>query len=187
MTARTPAISRHPTVRVRVGRVTVGGDAPIVVQSMTNTDTADAVRTAIADRRARPRGLRDRAYHSEQRASGGGRSQKSASAWMRMGVDVPLVGDFHFNGHKLLARYPTCAEALAKLRINPGNVGRRRSKSATHSSQADDRGGLPATTSPCASGSIGGVWIRTVLARLFDANARPARSRWSSRTLPERH
>ncbi len=117
----TPA--RHRTRAVRIGTVTVGGDAPIVVQSMTNTDTADAIRTAaqIAELARAGSELVRITVNNEGAARAVPEIRERLSA---MGVEVPLVGDFHFNGHKLLAAHPACAEALAKYRINPGNVGR---------------------------------------------------------------
>ena len=114
---------RHPTHAVRVGHVTVGGDAPIVVQSMTNTDTADIqVTTAQVAQLARAGSELVRiTVNSEQAAQAVPQIRTRLDT---MGIDVPLIGDFHFNGHKLLSKYPDCAEALAKYRINPGNVGR---------------------------------------------------------------
>jgi (E)-4-hydroxy-3-methylbut-2-enyl-diphosphate synthase len=119
-------IVRHRTTAVRVGHVTVGGTAPIVVQSMTNTDTADPVRTAIQVAELARAGseLVRITVNTEEAAAAVPEIRERLE---KMGLDVPLVGDFHFNGHKLLTRHPACAEALAKLRINPGNVGRVRS------------------------------------------------------------
>jgi (E)-4-hydroxy-3-methylbut-2-enyl-diphosphate synthase len=115
--------SRQAEIRYGNRIVKVGGNAPIVVQSMTNTDTADAIATAIqvkALARAGSEVVRI-TVNSPEAAS-----QVSAIREQldRMGVDVPLVGDFHFNGHKLLSQYPDCAQALSKYRINPGNVGK---------------------------------------------------------------
>ena len=117
------AIQRHTTHAVRVGHVTVGADAPIVVQSMTNTDTADSAATAaqVAELARAGSELVRITVNSEQAAQAVPEIRARLDS---MGIDVPLIGDFHFNGHKLLARYPACAEALAKYRINPGNVGR---------------------------------------------------------------
>ncbi|UCE77596.1 MAG: flavodoxin-dependent (E)-4-hydroxy-3-methylbut-2-enyl-diphosphate synthase [Gammaproteobacteria bacterium] len=120
----TPApIPRHSTHAVRVGHVTVGADAPIVVQSMTNTDTADSKATAaqVAELARAGSELVRITVNSEQAAQAVPQIRTQLD---RLGVDVPLIGDFHFNGHKLLSKYPDCAEALAKYRINPGNVGR---------------------------------------------------------------
>ena len=116
-------IKRHPTVAVKIGAVTVGGNAPVVVQSMTNTDTADAVKTAIQCAELA------RAGSELVRITVNSLEAAQAVPEIRtrldnMGCSVPLVGDFHFNGHKLLTAIPECAEALAKYRINPGNVGR---------------------------------------------------------------
>jgi (E)-4-hydroxy-3-methylbut-2-enyl-diphosphate synthase len=109
--------------QVRIGHVLVGGDAPIVVQSMTNTDTADVAATVrqVADlARAGSEIVRVTVNNAEAAAAVPVIREKLDA----MGVNVPLVGDFHFNGHRLLSQHPACAEALAKLRINPGNVGR---------------------------------------------------------------
>ncbi|MDX1605793.1 MAG: flavodoxin-dependent (E)-4-hydroxy-3-methylbut-2-enyl-diphosphate synthase, partial [Candidatus Competibacterales bacterium] len=114
---------RRRSVPVHVGPVTVGGDAPIVVQSMTNTDTADVAATVeqvAALARAGSELVRI-TVNTEDAARAVPTIRDGLAA---RGVEVPLVGDFHFNGHRLLGRYPECAEALAKLRINPGNVGR---------------------------------------------------------------
>ncbi|HEV3020755.1 MAG TPA: flavodoxin-dependent (E)-4-hydroxy-3-methylbut-2-enyl-diphosphate synthase [Burkholderiaceae bacterium] len=116
---------RSRQVELRWGSATVrlGGDAPVMVQSMTNTDTADPIATAIQVRELAaagseavritvntPEAAREVAYLRE--------------ALDRGGLDVPLIGDFHYNGHKLLTQFPECAQALSKYRINPGNVGR---------------------------------------------------------------
>src|SRR5881394_3458207 len=116
-------ISRHKTRQVRVGHALIGGGAPVLVQSMTNTDTADAQSTAaqVAElARAGSEIVRVTVNTSEAAAQVPRIRERLAA----MGCDVPLVGDFHFNGHKLLAEHPDCASALAKYRINPGNVGR---------------------------------------------------------------
>ena len=113
---------RRQTVAVKVGNVTVGGGAPVVVQSMTNTDTADidgTVRQVAALARAGSELVRITVDRDEAAAA----VPRIRDRLVRMGCDVPLVGDFHYIGHKLLADHPACAEALAKYRINPGNVG----------------------------------------------------------------
>ena len=117
-----PAGPRH-TVAVTIGNVLVGGDAPVVVQSMTNTDTADipaTVQQVTELARAGSELVRITVNSEDAARSVAEISEKLLQA----GEDIPLVGDFHFNGHKLLAKYPDCAQALAKYRINPGNVGR---------------------------------------------------------------
>jgi (E)-4-hydroxy-3-methylbut-2-enyl-diphosphate synthase len=114
--------ARHRTVQVTVGNVKVGGGAPIVVQSMTNTDTADiesTVKQVAALARAGSELVRITVDREEAAAAVPYIREKLD----RMGVDVPLIGDFHYIGHKLLTDYPACAAALAKYRINPGNVG----------------------------------------------------------------
>jgi len=120
-------ISRRRTVPVRVGGVTIGGDAPVVIQSMTNTDTADVERTFQQ--------VRDLADAGSELVRITVNNAESAAAVPRLrekldaaGCDTPLIGDFHFNGHKLLNDHPDCAEALAKYRINPGNVGKGKSR-----------------------------------------------------------
>ena len=113
---------RRRSVAVKVGHVTVGGDAPVVVQSMTNTDTADVdstVRQVAALHQAGSEIVRITVDRDEAAAA----VPKIKERLLKMGVDVPLVGDFHYIGHKLLAEHPGCAEALDKYRINPGNVG----------------------------------------------------------------
>jgi (E)-4-hydroxy-3-methylbut-2-enyl-diphosphate synthase len=116
---------RHPTVSVDVGGVLVGSAHPIVVQSMTNTDTADADATAIQVTRL--------AHAGSQLVRVTVNTDEAAAAVPEMirkvrglGVDVPVIGDFHYNGHQLLTKYPAAAAALAKYRINPGNVGAKR-------------------------------------------------------------
>jgi len=113
---------RHQTVQVTVGNVKVGGGAPIVVQSMTNTDTADidsTVKQVAALARAGSEMVRITVDREEAAAAVPHIREKLD----KLGVDVPLIGDFHYIGHKLLSEYPACAAALAKYRINPGNVG----------------------------------------------------------------
>ena len=120
---RTQEISRRPSVGVKIGPVTIGGGAPIVVQSMTNTDTADAQATTkqVAELAKAGSELVRITVNSAEAAEQVARIRERLD---QIGCNVPLIGDFHFNGHKLLTEYPDCAEALAKYRINPGNVGR---------------------------------------------------------------
>jgi (E)-4-hydroxy-3-methylbut-2-enyl-diphosphate synthase len=115
--------SRHETRQVRIGGIPVGGGAPVVVQSMTNTDTADVQATARQVRELAEAGsefVRITVNTAEAAAA----VPEIRNALERKGCRVPLIGDFHFNGHKLLTQYPECAEVLDKYRINPGNVGR---------------------------------------------------------------
>src|SRR6201991_3503722 len=122
MTQSAAPAERHKTVSVRVGHVKVGGGAPIVVQSMTNTDTADVNGTAqqvAALARAGSEIVRITVDRDEAAAA----VPHIKDKLLKMGMNVPLVGDFHYIGHKLLTAHPACAEALDKYRINPGNVG----------------------------------------------------------------
>ncbi len=127
MTMHATARSNRHTIPVRVGHVTIGGSAPVVVQSMTNTDTADVAATV--------RQVRELALAGSELVRITVNSPDAARAvpaiaerLQASGIDVPLIGDFHFNGHKLLAEIPECAQVLAKYRINPGNVGRGRKR-----------------------------------------------------------
>ncbi len=119
-----PAIAqRHKTVGVKVGKVQVGGGAPVVVQSMTNTDTVDAASTAkqyLELAQAGSELVRVTVNIPEAAAAVPEIKQRVLDA----GCDTPLIGDFHYNGHVLLTKYPDCAKALDKYRINPGNVGK---------------------------------------------------------------
>ena len=124
-----PRARRSRQARVRWGSriVTVGGDAPVRVQSMTNTDTVDVIETAIQ--------VKELAQAGSEMVRITVNTPEAAQAVPhireqldRMGVDVPLVGDFHYNGHTLLSQYPECAAALSKYRINPGNVGKGRKR-----------------------------------------------------------
>ena len=163
-----PAYQRRHSVPVNIGGIIVGGDAPVVVQSMTNTDTADEVGTAVqvADLARAGSELVRITVNSEEAAAAVPGIRRRLDD---MGVRVPLIGDFHFNGHKLLTRYPDCAEALAKLRINPGNVGkgsRRDPQFATLIDIAKDY------DKPVRIGVNWGSLDQDLLARLMDENAR---------------
>jgi (E)-4-hydroxy-3-methylbut-2-enyl-diphosphate synthase len=113
---------RRRSVPVDIGGVTVGGDAPIVVQSMTNTDTAD-VDSTVAQVAALYNAGSEIVRITVDRDESAAAVPHIRERLLRLGLDVPLIGDFHYIGHKLLADHPACAEALAKYRINPGNVG----------------------------------------------------------------
>jgi (E)-4-hydroxy-3-methylbut-2-enyl-diphosphate synthase len=116
-----PEIVRRKTVTVRVGRVRVGSDAPVVVQSMTNTDTADVAGTVqqVAALATAGTELVRVTVNNDDAAKA---VPHIVDGLAKLGLDVPIVGDFHYNGHLLLTKYPECARALAKYRINPGNV-----------------------------------------------------------------
>jgi len=118
---------RHRTIGVKVGSVTVGGGAPVVVQSMTNTDTAD-VDSTVAQVAALARAGSEIVRITVDRDEAAAAVPKIRERLDRLGIAVPLVGDFHYIGHQLLADHPACAEALDKYRINPGNVGFREKK-----------------------------------------------------------
>ncbi len=120
MSSFTP--QRHPTPRVRVGSVWLGSAHPVVVQSMTNTDTAD-VAASVAQIAELARAGSELVRLTVNNAEAARAVPAIQEGLAKQGLDVPLVGDFHFNGHRLLADFPDCAQALAKYRINPGNVG----------------------------------------------------------------
>ncbi len=159
---------RRRTNRVMVGPVAIGGGAPVVVQSMTNTDTADAQATALQVAqlwRAGSELVRITVNTPEAAAEVAGiRARLDA-----MGCGVPLIGDFHYNGHKLLSQYPDCAKALAKYRINPGNVGKgaKRDEQFATMIEAAVRYGKPVRI-----GVNWGSLDQELLARLMDDNAR---------------
>jgi (E)-4-hydroxy-3-methylbut-2-enyl-diphosphate synthase len=159
---------RRKSAQVKVGHVAVGGDAPVVVQSMTNTDTADieaTVRQVAELARAGSEIVRVTVNNAEAAAAVPTIRERLDA----MGVNVPVVGDFHFNGHRLLAQHPACAEALAKLRINPGNVGRgskRDEQFATMIEFACRYG------KPVRIGVNWGSLDPELLARMMDENAR---------------
>ncbi len=124
-----PTYRRRHSVGVPVGAITIGGNHPIVIQSMTNTDTVDAAATArqIQQLAAAGSELVRITVNTEEAASQVARIRDMLDA---VGCRVPLIGDFHYNGHLLLTKYPDCAEALGKYRINPGNVGFGRKRDA---------------------------------------------------------
>src|SRR5919109_1286443 len=118
-------IQRRKTVTATIGGVRVGSDAPVVVQSMTNTDTADiasTVKQVAALARAGSELVRVTVNNEDAAAA----VAPIVDELDRQGIRVPIIGDFHYNGHLLLTKYPECARALAKYRINPGNVGGKR-------------------------------------------------------------
>ncbi len=161
-------IARHRTIPVLVGGIAVGGDAPIVVQSMTNTDTADiaATTTQVAELAQTGSELVRITVNNESSARA---VPAIRDGLQKQGLDVPLVGDFHFNGHRLLTDYPECAEALAKYRINPGNVGRGEKRDAQFATMIEiacryDR--------PVRIGVNWGSLDPELVARLMDENAR---------------
>ncbi len=165
-----PGLIRRLTRGVDVGGVCIGGAAPVVVQSMTNTDTADVVKTAIQCAelaRAGSELVRITVNTPEAAAAVPSICEQLA----RMGVEVPLIGDFHYNGHRLLADHPDCARILAKYRINPGNVG--------HGKKRDEQfaqmiGIACKYDKPVRIGVNWGSLDQDLLARIMDENARRA-------------
>ena len=158
--------------------VTIGGDAPVRVQSMTNTDTVDAVATAIQ--------VKELALAGSELVRITVNTPEAAAAVPyvreqldRMGIDVPLVGDFHYNGHRLLTEYPACAEALSKYRINPGNVGKgdKRDRQFGQMIEAAIR-----WKKPVRIGVNWGSLDQDLLAQLMDANSLRSRP-WDARQV----
>ena len=129
-------LHRHPTVAVNVAGVMVGGGHPVVVQSMTNTDTADVAST-VAQVAALAQAGSELVRLTVDRDDSAKAVPHIRDRLLAQGITVPLVGDFHYVGHKLLADHPACAEALAKFRINPGNVGFREKRDVQFSSMVE--------------------------------------------------
>jgi (E)-4-hydroxy-3-methylbut-2-enyl-diphosphate synthase len=161
--------------------VRIGGDAPVVVQSMTNTDTADVISTAIQ--------IKELAAAGSEIVRLTVNSMEAAKAVPaireqldRMGVDVPLVGDFHYNGHKLLQEVPDCAQALSKYRINPGNVGAGLKRDNHFASLIDT---ALRWDKPVRIGVNWGSLDQAVLARLMDMNAKRERPWEASAVMRE--
>ncbi|SDW40808.1 (E)-4-hydroxy-3-methylbut-2-enyl-diphosphate synthase [Nitrosomonas communis] len=162
---------RRRSVGVRVGTITIGGDAPVIVQSMTNTDTADEVATAVQVAQLARAG--SELVRITVNTAEAAKAVPAIRARLDdMGCHVPLVGDFHFNGHKLLTAYPDCAKALAKYRINPGNVG--------HGRKRDEQFATLIETAckydkPVRIGVNWGSLDPEMLARIMDENAKLAK------------
>ena len=176
-----PAKSRKTTRAVRVGSSVIGGGAPIVVQSMTNTDTADAAATAqqVWDLARAGSELVRITVNTAEAAAQVARIRDELA---RRDCTVPLVGDFHFNGHRLLSQYPECAEALAKYRINPGNVGKgskRDEQFATMIELACKYG------KPVRIGVNWGSLDQELLARLMDDNGKQPQPRPADAVMHE--
>lgn len=175
-----PATRQTLQARVTWGArtVTVGGDAPVRVQSMTNTDTVDVIATAIQ--------VKELAQAGSEMVRITVNTPEAAQAVPeirnqldRMGIDVPLVGDFHYNGHRLLTEFPDCAQALSKYRINPGNVG----KGDKHDRQfAQMIEAAMQWDKPVRIGVNWGSLDQELLARLMDENAQ-RKSPWQSRQV----
>ncbi len=176
-----PTNGRRPTRAVRIAGIPVGGGAPVVVQSMTNTDTADAEATA--------RQVRELAEAGSELVRITVNSPEAAAAvpavrerLERQGCRVPLIGDFHYNGHKLLTQFPECARVLDKYRINPGNVGR--------GSRRDEQFAVMIETAcryekPVRIGVNWGSLDPELLGRVMDENARRPEPWDASRVMRE--
>jgi (E)-4-hydroxy-3-methylbut-2-enyl-diphosphate synthase len=165
-----PVAARRRTRAVSVGQVSVGGDAPVVVQSMTNTDTVDVVRTAIQC--AELAGAGSELVRITVNTPEAAAAVPAIRAQLeRMGVDVPLIGDFHYNGHRLLAEQPDCARLLAKYRINPGNVGHGRKRDEQFAQMIEM---ACRYEKPVRIGVNWGSLDQDLLARIMDQNARRA-------------
>jgi (E)-4-hydroxy-3-methylbut-2-enyl-diphosphate synthase len=181
MHAPLPQQNRRHSVRVMVGGVPLGGGAPIVVQSMTNTDTADVAATVsqVAELARAGSELVRITVNTEDAAVAVPEIRARLDA---LGVHVPLIGDFHFNGHKLLTAHPACAEALAKLRINPGNVGR----GSRHDPQFATLIQIAVKhDKPVRIGVNWGSLDQDLLTRMMDENARSAAPREAGEILHE--
>ena len=158
---------RRPTRSVWIGNIRVGGDAPVVVQSMTNTDTVDALKTAIQCAELARAGseLVRITVNTPEAAAAVPRIREQLD---KMGVDVPLIGDFHYNGHRLLTDYPECAQVLAKYRINPGNVGHGKKRDEQFAQMIEI---ACRYDKPVRIGVNWGSLDQDLLARIMDGNA----------------
>lgn len=174
-------LQRKLTRTVSIGPVTMGGGAPVVVQAMTNTDTADVLKTAIQVAelaRAGAEMVRITVNSPEAAAA----VPEIREQLLRMDVHVPLIGDFHYNGHRLLTDYPACAEALAKFRINPGNVGFGKKKDEQFAQMIEL---AVRYKKPVRIGVNWGSLDQSVLARVMDENATAANPRSANEVMRE--
>jgi len=174
-------IVRRQTRQVRVAGIAVGGGAPVVVQSMTNTDTADVDSTVIQVRQLAEAGS-ELVRITVNTAEAAAAVPHIRERLERDGCRVPLIGDFHFNGHKLLSQFPDCAKALDKYRINPGNVGR--------GSKRDEQFAVMIETAcrydkPVRIGVNWGSLDPELLGRVMDENARRAESKDAAEVMRE--
>ncbi len=160
--------ARRQTRRVMVAGVAIGGGAPVAVQSMTNTDTADAIATALQVAQLSRAGseIVRITVNTREAASAVPRIREQL---LKMNLQVPLVGDFHFNGHKLLEEVPACAEALDKLRINPGNVGKGKKRDEQFARLIEI---ACRANKPVRIGVNWGSLDQELLVRIMDENAR---------------
>ncbi len=175
-----PAARRSRQARVVWGQrvVTVGGDAPVRVQSMTNTDTVDAIGTAIQVKELALAGS-EMVRITVNTPEAAAQVPYIREQLDRMGVDVPLIGDFHYNGHRLLTDYPDCAQALSKYRINPGNVGKGAKRDAQFGQMIE---AALKWDKPVRIGVNWGSLDQELLAGLMDENAN-RRQPWEARQV----
>ncbi len=172
---------RHATVGVKIGHVTVGGTAPVVVQSMTNTDTANPAATAEqVFQLARAGSELVRITVDTEEAARAVPAIREALD--KRGCKVPLIGDFHFNGHKLLSLYPECAQALSKYRINPGNVGRGKKRDSQYATMIET---ACRYDKPVRIGVNWGSLDQELVVRLMDDNTKAAQPRDSAEIIRE--
>jgi len=173
--------NRHSSRAVQVGRVTIGGQAPIVVQSMTNTDTADVSATTaqVAQLAAAGSELVRITVNTAEAAAAVPHIRNRLDA---LGCSVPLIGDFHFNGHKLLQEHPACAAALSKYRINPGNVGRGSKRDPQFAEMIEI---ACANGKPVRIGVNWGSLDQDLLARVMDDNSRTASPKSAQEVMRE--
>src|SRR5687768_2589279 len=172
---------RRATRQVRIGGILDGGDAPVVVQSMTNTDTADVAATTkqVADLwRAGSELVRVTVNNPESAAA----VPRIVERLAMMGIEVPIIGDFHYNGHQLLANEPACARALAKYRINPGNVGFGKKKDTQFAQLIEF---AIANDKPVRIGANWGSLDQALAAQLMDENHARAEPWDAARVLRE--
>jgi (E)-4-hydroxy-3-methylbut-2-enyl-diphosphate synthase len=173
------ALLRRSTRAVRVGEIVIGGGAPIVVQSMTNTDTADVKATVDQVRALAEAGseLVRVTVNTSEAAAAVPTIRERLDA---LGCGVPLIGDFHYNGHKLLAEHPACGQALAKYRINPGNVGKGSKRDTQFAIMIEE---ALRWAKPIRIGVNWGSLDQELLARLMDENAKSPSPRDASHVL----
>ncbi len=174
-------IQRRPCLQVMVGHVAVGGNSPVVVQSMTNTDTADAAATVqqVFELWQAGSEMVRITVNSAEAAAQVANIRQQLDA---LGCNVPLVGDFHYNGHKLLSAYPECAQALAKYRINPGNVGKGSKRDEQFSAMIET---AIQYDKPVRIGVNWGSLDQEKMARMMDENAQLAQSLSSDALMRE--
>ena len=165
--------ARHKTTQVMVGNVAVGGGAPIVVQSMTNTDTADVAGT-VEQVAALARAGSELVRITVDRDEAAAAVPHIRDALRKRGITTPLIGDFHYIGHKLLAEYPACAEALDKYRINPGNVGFKNKRDSQFTDIIEI---AIKNNKPVRIGANWGSLDQELLTKLMEDNAKSAQPR----------